>query len=184
MLIGALDNVDPAIAYIQYIPLDMILIKVTDDGNDATANSAVDGGGNPDVLSSAPSWSWVLASFGFIGIVVAFLLLYRKRKSLNDSTEFGSVAKTPKGSFPVPIEILDDNSEFDHDEIYKDDDEEEEKECEDVIVAKPPSWRRVPEPRNQPNDEFSRLQINATDPNQPVVKPVLDEEAETYISNV
>ncbi len=81
------------------------------------------------------------------------------------------------------MDIVDDNSEFDQDEIYKDD-EEEEKESEDYIIARPPSWRQVAEPRRERNSEFSRLQINSTDPNQPVVKPVLDEEAETYISNV
>ena len=55
----------------------------------------------------------------------------------DEGRDFDStVAKSTKqqGAFPVVpmIEIVDDNSEFDHDEIYKDDDEEE-KESEDII---------------------------------------------------
>lgn len=195
MIIGAFDNVDPAVAYIQYIPpnMDLTTGTETDSKGDTTinntttsTNSVVTGGEDKDeaALSSAPAWSWILGSFGFIGIVVALFLLYRQRKNHRvntDNTDFQSVTSSPKkskGSFPVPIEILDDNSEFD--EIYKDDEENEE----DAIYVKPPSWRQVPEPNQGHNDEYSRLQINATDPNQPVVKPVLDEEAETYISNV
>jgi hypothetical protein len=184
MIIGALDTVDPAIAHIQYIPPNTDLIILTTDDIGTNTNSAVsDGDQEPRELSSAPAWSWVLGSFGFIGIVMALILLYRKRKNPNESTEFDSVVKSPKGvkgAFPVPMDIVDDNSEFDHDEIYKDDDEEE-KESEDFIIARPPSWRQVSEHREQSSDF---LQINSTDPNQPVVKPVLDEEAETYISNV
>ena len=188
MIIGALDNVDPAIAYIQYVPLNLDLIESTDqDGLQNTGNNAAIGEEDPGdtELSSGPAW-WIVAGFGFIGLAVVFLVLYRKRRNyVNDISEFGSTQRSPKkGSFPVQIEILDDNSEFDHDEIYKDDDEEE-KEEEDVIVAKPPSWRQVrEEPLSAERSEFLRLDINATDPNQPVVKPVLDEEAETYISTV
>lgn len=181
MIVGVFDNVDPAIAYIQYIPPNLELTTASDLGEDPNANNAAFEDKEPDntELASPHTFAWILGSFGIMGVIVAFYVIYKKRrKNLNDSVDFSSVRGSPKkGSFPV-LEIIDDNSEFDHDEIYKDDEEHDSH----VIVAKPPSWRQVREPRNE--EEFLRLQINATDPNQPVVKPVLDEEAETYISNV
>jgi len=84
------------------------------------------------------------------------------------------------GAFPGnSAEIVDDNSESDDVEIYED--------ClqDNGAVStssnESSNWGKVPASQS---DDYSRLEINATDPNKPVVRPVLDEENETYLTGV
>ena len=187
---GGLDNVDPAIAFIRYIaPGTDLTNPGGSDSSHSTNSVEMDDNTSTSAISSAPAWSWILAGFGFVGLTAAIVLMavYRKRSRLNDTSgsDFDSspAKDSSRGAFPaVPLEILDDNSEFDEDEIYEDDDggggDEQH------ATTKPVSWRQVPQPNTDKNDEYSRLEINVTDPNQPVVRPVLDEEAETFINNV
>lgn len=180
---GELDNVDPVISFVRYIPLESNAISMEDiNGHPSENEAATEEVPRDDALSSAPTWSWILAGFGFfgLGIVVFVMTIYRRRRVRGEGSNFDSAARNSTGAFPVPVEIVDDNSEFDN-EIYKDDDEEDEKA---YVVRQPADWRQVNGLQVEGDSEFLRLEINATDPNQPVVRPVLDEESETFINNV
>ncbi|CAB9525854.1 laminin G sub domain 2 [Seminavis robusta] len=178
---GELDDVDPAISFVRYIPSETGL-NDTDTGSGTSPGDVVFIEEEPvDVtLSSTPSWSWIIAGFGFVGIalVLVFITVYQRRQNI-EGNDFESTRNSHRGAFPV-VEIVDENSEFDNDEIYKDDEEDENSILE---THQPASWRQVTN-RSQTSEEYSHLEINSTDPNQPVVKPVLDEEAETFINNV
>ena len=181
------------------------------DGADTAVTDSVqtDKDGGNTALSSAPVWSWILGGFGFVGLAVLVIVgfaAYKRRHRDDNLNDFDSSTKrlasrgrgSPTkrrhrspvkglGSFPVnPMEIVDDNSELDEAEIYQDsDDDDDDNDPEQTGKSKPMSWRKVPEPHSdEENKEFTRLEINATDPNQPVVRPVLDEESETYINGV
>ena len=181
---------------------------------DTTDTSSVQKGGGDDntALSSAPVWSWILGGFGFVGLAIVAIIgiAAYKRRNREETDNFDSPTKSmasrgrgsplkgrgsplkfrgsPRkgnGAFPVnPIEIVDDNSELDEAEIYQDHDDDGDNIAREVTMSRPMSWRTVPEPPSDENEEYSRLEINATDPNQPVIRPVLDEESETYISTV
>lgn len=180
------------------------------DGADTSVTDSVqtgkDSGNTP--LSSAPVWSWILGGFGFVGLAVLVILgfaAYKRRHRDDEFNDFDSPTKSMAsrgrgsptksrrlspmkglGSFPVnPMEIVDDNSELDEAEIYQDSDDDDNDPEQRGNNSRPISWRKVPEPHSdEENKEFTRLEINATDPNQPVVRPVLDEESETYINGV
>jgi hypothetical protein len=172
---GELDYVDPAVSFVRYIPLKS---DAQPPNEAATEEVPVD-----DALSSSPAWSWILAGFGFLGlgIVVFVVAIYRRRRMrAGEGNDVDASMRNSTGAFPVPVEIVDDNSEFDN-EMYRDDDEEDNN---GNVAKQPGSWRQVSGLQVDGQDDFLHLQINATDPNQPVVRPVLDEESETFINNV
>jgi len=177
---GALDTVDPAISIIQYIP------PGTDFSNSEAEYVEIEGAptnnetGNSQI-SSAPAWSWIIASFSLVGLAASVVLftVYRKRRSLHDSIGSDIYRSPAKDSRRASLaEIIDDNSEFDDDEIYEDNEDSPSME-----ISKAVTWSKVQESQAGKTEELSRLQINADDPTQPVIQPVLDEEAETFIDN-
>ena len=178
---GALDFADPAISFVRYIPPPGDTNLTEDINGQIPDNSAAEEENLVNDEVSSPTWSWIVAGFGFLGLGVAIFVMtvYRRRRMRREGDNVGSASRNSTGAFPTPIEIVDDNSEYDN-EIYKDDEEDDEN---DGAASKPVSWRQVPEIKVEGRDEFLSFHINATDPNQPVVRPVLDEEAETFINN-
>jgi len=160
-------------------------------------------------LSSPLVWSWILGGFGFVSLAIAAILgvaMYKRRRTRDEASYWDSPTnnsfasqgrggsprrsycgsplkrqRTPcMGAFPGnSAEIVDDNSESDDVEIYED--------ClqDNGAVStssnESSNWGKVPASQS---DDYSRLEINATDPNKPVVRPVLDEENETYLTGV
>jgi len=186
---GALDKVDPAISSIRFIPPNTPLNNTDDNPNRLGSNSEST---KPKVVTAAPTWSWTVAGVGFIGIAAALIamLVYRRRHSLDEDNnhDFDSAApRKSRGAFPVPLEIVDENSECDQSEVYRDVEDDEDSvmspantrnASRDCSSSSQISWQQIRGTHEEPLDDYTRLDINATDPNKPVVRPILDEASE------
>lgn len=189
---GSLDNVDPAVSAIRFIPRNALLNVTRAEGPTRNRVGANNGEKNSRNVSPAPSWSWVVAGAGFFGVLAALLFIFmhrHRRRVLNADmdNETATPRKSRSGAFPgAPLEILDDNSECGENEIYQDMEEtsQTEKSPQHPVNATIASWRQVPETQQSLNAVEDYRFINPTDPNQLVVQPVLDDESGTFMSAV